>query len=250
MSQARLSYWLDRPVDEAYDHVLGSPDAPITLVEYGSYACPYCRAANERIAEVRDQLGDRLRYVFRHGPLTGSDIARRAAELAELAGDPDRFWKAHIELMTRSETLTEDDLVAVAADLGLAQEDPQEAEEAARRAKARVEADESSARASGVMITPTFFINRRRYDGPWDESSSPMRCSARSAIACARPPWTSPAGGRPQASCSSWRRCWRWRSPTRRWSPASTPSGSRTSASRSMAPALSCRCGTGSTMAC
>lgn len=171
MSQASLTHWLDRPVDEAYDHVLGPSQAPITLVEYGSYACPHCRSANERIAEVRDQLGDRLRYVFRHRPLTGSDIARRAAELAERAGDPDRFWKAHIELMTRSETLTEDDLVTVASDLGLAQEDAQEAEAAARRAKARVEADELSARASGVMITPTFFINRRRYDDPWDESS-------------------------------------------------------------------------------
>ena len=61
---------LDRPVDRAYDHVLGPADAPITLVEYGSYACPYCRAANEQIAGVRDEFGDRLRYVFRHRPLT------------------------------------------------------------------------------------------------------------------------------------------------------------------------------------
>src|ERR671919_768330 len=171
MSAARLSNRLDRPVDEAYDHVLGPTDAQITLVEYGSYACPYCRAANEQIAGVRDRLGDRLRYVFRHRPLTGSDIARRAAELAERADDPERFWHAHVELMTRSETLTEDDLIAVSSDLGLAREEPEEAEEAARRAQARVEADERSARASGVMITPTFFINGRRYDGPWDESS-------------------------------------------------------------------------------
>jgi NhaA family Na+:H+ antiporter len=171
MAHAGLSGWLDPPVDEASDHVLGSPQAQITLVEYGSYACPYCRAANERIAEVRDQLGDRLRYVFRHRPLRGSDIARRAAELVERADDPDRFWDAHVKLMTRSEALTEDDLVAVAADLGVAQEDIEGAEEAAWRAKARVDADERSAQASGVMITPTFFINRRRYDGPWDESS-------------------------------------------------------------------------------
>ena len=83
------------------DHVLGPADAQITLVEYGSYACPYCRAANESIAEVRDQFGDRLRYVFRHRPLTGSDIARRAAELAERA-ETEQFWKAHVALMTRS----------------------------------------------------------------------------------------------------------------------------------------------------
>ncbi len=171
MSHARLSNRLDRPVDAARDHVLGPADAPITLVEYGSYGCPYCRAANEQIAKVRDKLGDRLRYVFRHRPITGSDIATRAAELAERADDPDRFWQAHVELMTRSETLTEDDLRAVAGDLGLARDDPEPAEEAARRARARVAADERSARASGVMITPTFFINGRRYDGPWDESS-------------------------------------------------------------------------------
>jgi NhaA family Na+:H+ antiporter len=166
---AHLRNRLDRPVDAERDHVLGPPSAGITLVEYGSYACPYCRAANDRIADIRDQLGDRLRYVFRHKPLTGSDIARRAAELAERAGDPERFWRAHITLMTRSETLTEDDLAAVARDLDLCPET--EAEAAARAARARVEADEASALASGVMITPTFFINGRRYDGPWDESS-------------------------------------------------------------------------------
>jgi NhaA family Na+:H+ antiporter len=162
---------LDRPVDGACDHFLGPADAQITLVEYGSYACPHCRAANEQIAELRDHFGDRLRYVFRHRPLTGSEIARRAAELAERADDSKRFWDAHIDLMTRSETLTEDDLVTVANDLGLAQEDPGHAEAAIRRAKARVDADERSARASGVMMTPTFFINGRRYDGPWDKSS-------------------------------------------------------------------------------
>ena len=171
MSQARPNNRLDRAVDEAYDHVLGPANAPITLVEYGSYACPYCRAANEQIAKIRDELGERLRYVFRHRPLTDSDIARRAAVLAERAEDPERFWRAHVELMTRSEELTEDDLRAVAGELSLAWEDPEEAEQAARRAQARVEADERSARASGVMITPTFFINGRRYDGPWDESS-------------------------------------------------------------------------------
>jgi Na+:H+ antiporter, NhaA family len=171
MVQARLSNRLDRAVDAAHDHVLGAADAPITLVEYGSYDCPHCRAANERIARVRDQLGGRLRYVFRHRPIPSSEIARRAAELVERAGDPERFWDAHIALMTRSETLTEDDLGAVARDLGLAQEDREAAEAAAWRAKARVDVDVASARASGVMFTPTFFINRRRYDGPWDESS-------------------------------------------------------------------------------
>jgi Na+:H+ antiporter, NhaA family len=171
MSQAMQSSRLDRPVDESYDHVLGPTDARVTLVEYGSYACPHCRAANESIAALRDRFGERMRYVFRQRPLTNNDLARRAAELAERA-DPDHFWKAHIALMTRSEALTEDDLAAVAGDLGLGEtQDAQDAEDSARRAKERVDADEASARASGVMFTPTFFTNSRRYDGTWDESS-------------------------------------------------------------------------------
>ena len=171
MSQAKLSSKLDRPVDNDYDHTLGPANAEITLVEYGSYACPHCRAANERIAQVRDQLGDRLRYVFRHYPLTGSDIALRAAELVEHTKDINSFWKAHIALMTRSETLTEEDLFAVSRDLGMPLPDPNLARRADERAKARVQADIKSAQASDVLITPTFFINGRRYDGPWDESS-------------------------------------------------------------------------------
>jgi NhaA family Na+:H+ antiporter len=149
---------------------LGPANAEITLVEYGSYACPHCRAANERIAQLRNELGDRLRYVFRHRPLTGVELARRAAELVEHAQTPEQFWNAHIHLMTRSETLTEDDLRTVTDELGIPDATEQPTQIAARAA-ARVEADEHSARASGVLFTPTFFINGRRYDGPWDESS-------------------------------------------------------------------------------
>ena len=171
MSQVKLSSKLDRPVDNSYDHTLGPAGAEITLVEYGSYACPHCRAANERIAQVRDQLGDRLRYVFRHYPLTGSDIALRAAELVEHAKDAESFWGAHIALMTRSETLTEEDLIAVAQELLMPLPDPGKVREADERAKARVQADVKSAQVSHALVTPTFFINGRRYDDPWDESS-------------------------------------------------------------------------------
>ena len=163
-----LSTRLDRAVDPARDHVLGDEDAAITLVEYGSYACDFCRAANERLASLRDQLGDRLRYVFRHRPLRGSEIARRAAELAERCPDGDSFWKAHVALMTRSPELTDEDVAAVARELGLNAED---SSDAARAAAERVAADERSASTSGVTFTPTFFINGRRYDGPWDDSA-------------------------------------------------------------------------------
>jgi NhaA family Na+:H+ antiporter len=161
-----LSTRLDRPVNPREDHLLGPVDAPITLVEYGGYACPHCRAANERIAEVRNQLGERLRYVFRHRPIPGNDVGRRAAELVERIRDPDDFWAAHIALMSRSAVLVEDDVHAVALQYGV-----DDSEKAVTRARTRVEADERSARASGVRLTPTFFINGRRFDGPWDESA-------------------------------------------------------------------------------
>ncbi len=162
---------LDRAVDPAHDHVVGPDRAEITLVEYGSYDCPHCRAANARIGEVREQLGDRLRYVFRHRPIAGSALARRAADLVEQAATAGEFWSAHVALMTRSRTLTEEDLHAVAADLRLPELAPDAREALEAQARARVDADVTSSHASGVRFTPTFFINSRRYDGPWDEAS-------------------------------------------------------------------------------
>ena len=93
---------LDRAVDVARDHVLGRADAEVTLLEYGSYACPHCHAAHPVIANLRDRFGDRMRYVFRHLPIRGSADAVPAAELAEYAGETTgKFWAAHDVLMQR-----------------------------------------------------------------------------------------------------------------------------------------------------
>lgn len=245
MAQAILSNRLDRPVDEAHDHVLGPSNAPITLVEYGSYACPHCRAANERIAQVRDEFGNRLRYVFRHKPLTGSDLARRAAELAERITDPKQFWDAQT-LMTRSGELTEDDLIAVANKFGLPPDDSKEGKEQIKQAKERVETDETSARASGVLFTPTFFINGRRYDGAWDESSFTdamlgrlghrMRAAALDFAA-----WAPSAGILLLVAAII-----ALRSPIRQPAQASRRSGRRILVSRSAARVSICRCSIGS----
>lgn len=158
------------PVDESVDHVLGPADSEITLVEYGSYDCPYCRAANERVAELRDEFGDEMRYVWRHRPIPGSDLALRAADLAERAALRGKFWAAHVELMTRSPALSEDDLRAVATKLELDAE-PQRVEvDEELRAHEHVERDIASARSSGVHVTPTWYINGRKYLGLWDSS--------------------------------------------------------------------------------
>ena len=167
MATDRGSQLLDPVLDPGKDHIVGSADAPITLVEYGSYACPHCRAAHDRIVDLRDQLGDRLAHGFRHRPLPGSEIAVAAAELAERAAEIGKFWKAHVGLMTRSESLREEDLEQIARELDL----PPKSSPAGKRAAKRVRAHAKSAKASGVQLTPTFFINGRLYDGPWDDVS-------------------------------------------------------------------------------
>ena len=156
--------------DSRPEHALGEVGAPITLVEYGSFNCPSCRAAHEVIARLRERFGERLRYVFRHRPISASDEARRAAELAEYAAETTgEYWRAHDALMRRGPVLQPEDFEAVGAELGLP---PPEAQaEAWRNAQAAVQQDLESARASGARFSPTFFINNRRYDGPWDEST-------------------------------------------------------------------------------
>ena len=158
---------LEPPVDPDEDHILGSPDAPIMLVEYGSYGCAHCRSAHDRIVDLRDALGERLAHVFRHRPLPGSDLAIPAAELAEIAAKRGKFWKAHVQLMTRSPDLRAEDLDAIARELDL----PALASPAGKRAARKVKEDAESAEANGVRFTPTFFVNGRRYDGPWDDVS-------------------------------------------------------------------------------
>src|SRR6185369_3867499 len=93
---------LDPPIDVDHDHVLGPPEAELTLVEYGSYACPACHALYNVIERLRSRFGERMRYVFRHLPIGDSEDAIRAAELAEYSAQTtDHFWEVHATLMKR-----------------------------------------------------------------------------------------------------------------------------------------------------
>lgn len=171
MAQAARPDRLDRPVDLLRDHFLGSPAAEITLVEYGSYACPYCHAAHQVVGNLRERFGDRMRYVFRHVPLAGRDDAVQAARLAEFAADTaGRFWPVHDALMRHAPSFDSGELRAIAEEFDVPAPDEDHAEEWSAAAE-RVEADARSAVRSGVHVTPTFFINGRRYEGAWDESA-------------------------------------------------------------------------------
>jgi Na+:H+ antiporter, NhaA family len=169
MADMRLEK-LDPPIDLDHDHVLGPPDAELTLVEYGSYACPHCHAVHEVIAGLRSRFGERMRYVYRHLPVAGSEHALRASELAEYAAETTgQFWEVHEALMERGPAFSDSDFEQIARELKL----PSVAEHEAALATAqeRVREDVESASRSGARVTPTFFINNRRYAGAWDESS-------------------------------------------------------------------------------
>jgi diadenylate cyclase len=158
---------LDPPVGEM-DHVRGVEDAPVTLVEFGDYECPYCGRAYPVVQEIQRQMGDALRFVYRHLPLDSvHPRARRAAEVAEAAAAQGRFWEMHDLLFENQGALAEEDLRRYARELGL---DLLRFEEdlARRRYAGPVEENVRSAVRSGVEGTPTFFINGVRHDGSHD----------------------------------------------------------------------------------
>jgi protein-disulfide isomerase len=154
---------LSLPVGER-DHVEGPATAPVTLVEYGDYECPYCRATVPIVRGLRQILGDQLRYVYRHFPLAGAHPrAQQAAEVAEAAGAQGKFWEMHARLFEQQSALADEDLLRYGADLGLdAAQFQRDLTE--HRHAARVREDYQSGLASGVGGTPTFYLDGVRYD--------------------------------------------------------------------------------------
>jgi Na+/H+ antiporter NhaA len=159
---------LTEPVDPVRDHVRGSADAPVTLVEYGDYECPHCRRAAPTVKDLLLAFEGRVRFVFRHLPL--SDVhpnAALAAEAAEAAGAQGQFWPMHDLLFAHQEALQASDLVRYAVELGL-DTGRFEADLRTSRFAPRVAQDVNSAEEAGVAGTPTFFLNevlhRRGYD--------------------------------------------------------------------------------------
>lgn len=155
-------------VDPVRDHVRGNPYAPVTIVEYGDYECPYCGRAAPALRQALERSEGRVRFVFRHLPLT--DVhpnAALAAEAAEAAGAQGRFWEMHDLLFEHQDALQLSDLVGYARQIGL---DTRRFEEDLRsgRFAQRVGQDVNSAEEAGVAGTPSFFVNEVRYRGAYD----------------------------------------------------------------------------------
>jgi protein-disulfide isomerase len=150
------------------DHALGPEDAPVTLVEYGDYQCPYCADMNPMIKAITKAMGAQLRFVFRHMPLLEMHpYAQHAAEAAEAAGAQGKFWEMHDAILQQQSELGTDLLhqLAVKINLNVTQfSDDVES----RRYRPRVKRDFMGGMRSGVAGTPTFFINGKRYEGALD----------------------------------------------------------------------------------
>ena len=155
----------------ARDHVGGPASARVTLVEYGDFECPQCGAAHPIIARLIDTFGDRLRFVFRHFPLTNSHPnAQHAAEEAEWAAAQNAFWPMYDALYAAQKSLSDRRMLQLAAELGLPGTELQSAW-SAHTFIARVKDDFASGLKSGVTGTPSFFINGIRHEAGWDELS-------------------------------------------------------------------------------
>lgn len=159
-----------RPIDRPRDHVRGGDAAArhLTIVIYGDYLCPYCRRLRHVLDRLRQALGGRVSYVFRHFP---NERAHPGAELlaigSEAAGRQGHFWEMHDALYTREPPIDERVLLEIAASLGL---DMQRFQDDLRDPllRRRVEEDLADGRRNGVTGTPTIFIDGVRYDGAWD----------------------------------------------------------------------------------
>lgn len=157
---------LTPPVGAA-DHVRGSALAPITLVAYGDYVSAGSHKAHAVIEEVRERLGDELRFVFRNFPLPGDDRAFLLAEAAEAAGAQGRFWWMHDALYARVSAPDAAQLEALVRELGL----NLDAFNRALRNHTftnRIRADVRSAQESGARQVPALFVNRIPYEGRLD----------------------------------------------------------------------------------
>jgi protein-disulfide isomerase len=155
------------PVAQDRDHVRGPANAPVTLVQYGDYECPYSGAAFPIIKDIQSRMNDDLRFVFRNFPIDSHPHAQQAAEAAEAAGRRGKFWEMHDLLYENQRHLRDEDLRGYAENLGLDVElIAKELDEHLHAT--RVHDDFLSGVRSGVNGTPTFYINGVKHDGAYE----------------------------------------------------------------------------------
>lgn len=154
-----------KPAVSSTDHIQGNAGAPVEIVEYGDYQCPYCGAAYPVIKEIQKKFGNQVKFVFRNFPLSEihehANAAALAAEAANLQG---KFWEMHDIIYEHQKHLNNDELLAMAKKIGLSisqfQHDIQ-----SEALQQRIDADLESGMRSGVNGTPSFYVNGNKFDG-------------------------------------------------------------------------------------
>jgi protein-disulfide isomerase len=153
------------------DHSMGPENAAVTLVEYGDFQCPHCKAARLVVEQLLAEMKGEVRFVFRHFPLARMHkLATRAAEAAEAAGAQGKFWEMHGILYDRQPAFEEAELAGYAESLGLDMSAYGKAM-SGQVFLARIQADFRGGVRSGVNGTPTFFINGSRHNGAYAADS-------------------------------------------------------------------------------
>lgn len=152
------------------DHVRGSRDADVVIVEYGDFQCPYCARARTTLQELQQRHGERIALVYRHLPLGMHPNAEPAAEAAEAAGAQGKFWEMHDALFEHQAQVTPGQLPLLARAVGV-DEARLEEELAQRRYRDRIKGQAEQGAALGAKGTPSFFINGERYEGDSDRES-------------------------------------------------------------------------------
>jgi len=153
------------------DHISGSHEAPLQLLEYGDYECPFCGLAYPVVEEVKRLLDHELCFAYRHFPIVGAHPhSLRAAEAAEAAGAQGKFWEMHVQLFEHQDELDDEMLFYYAVQIGL---DAKRfvSDLADHRFIERIQEDVASGAGSGVRGTPTFFVNGIRYERPAEAGS-------------------------------------------------------------------------------
>src|SRR6185436_9377940 len=155
------------PISE-HDHVSGPTDAPLTLIEYGDFECPFCVKAFPAIEAVRENFKGKLRFVYRHVPRSGQSFAKQAAEASEFAAAQGQFWAMHGQLFRYPEQHDLEHLVSAAKTIGL---DPEACRKALieRTFAERVRELAVASLKRGIVGTPTLFINGVRYENRVEE---------------------------------------------------------------------------------
>lgn len=150
------------------DHIQGNPDAPLTLVEYGDYECPYCGMAYPIVKRLQKHFGDRLRFVFRNFPLIDNHPhAGIAAMSAEFADSKGKFWEMHDVLYENQRSLELSDIMNYAKTLNLSTHELKISIESEVYAQ-KIQNDFMGGVKSGVNGTPTFFINEKRFNDSYE----------------------------------------------------------------------------------